>query len=206
MREGGFLEVVGGNWGGVGAPQQHRQPLADPPSLDSTDPKISAFHNVTFTSPRSSTVRTLDRRTSWAPRRSSIKASAPSSKEPPLPSTPSFWEWVAPSTSITRWSLLRSWVWFSKRKTLLPSFMFILQITLPNLIIPDVPFPALLLTLIRRRFQVKPAALLIPIAIFFFLWWRSFTVPGTKVASFPELMWGVIFIACLVFSLLPSFK
>jgi hypothetical protein len=26
------------------------------------------------------------------------------------------------------------------------------------------------------------------------------------VASFPELMWGVIFIACLVFSLLPSFK
>jgi hypothetical protein len=35
-----------------------------PPSPDSTDPKISAFSNVTFTLSRSSTVRTLDRRTS----------------------------------------------------------------------------------------------------------------------------------------------
>jgi len=47
-----------------------------------------------------------------------------------------------------------------------PSFMFILSITLPNLSIPDVPFPALLSTLIRRRFQVKPANLLIPIDLF----------------------------------------
>jgi hypothetical protein len=30
--------------------------------------------------------------------------------EPLLPSTPSFWNWVAPSTTITRWSLFRSWV------------------------------------------------------------------------------------------------
>jgi hypothetical protein len=45
--------------------------------------------------------------------------------------------------------------------------MFILSITLPKLSIPDVPFPALLSTLIRRRFQVKPAALLIPIDNFF---------------------------------------
>jgi len=37
-------------------------------------------------------------------------------------------------------------------RNLLPSFMFILPITLPNLSIPDVPFPALLSTLIRRRF------------------------------------------------------
>jgi hypothetical protein len=41
--------------------------------------------------------------------------------------------------------------------------MFILSITLPNSSIPDVPFPALLSTLIRRQFQVKPATLLIPI-------------------------------------------
>jgi len=53
-------------------------------------------------------------------------------------------------------------------RNLLPSFMFILSITLPNLSIPDVPFPALLSTLNRRRFQVKPATLLIPIGDFFF--------------------------------------
>ena len=34
--------------------------------------------------------------------------------------------------------------------------MFILSITLPNLSIPDVPFLALLSTLIRRQFQVNP--------------------------------------------------
>jgi len=28
---------------------------------------------------------------------------------------------------------------------------------------------------------------------FFFFWWRSFTVPDTKVAPFPLLMWGVVF-------------
>ena len=50
----------------------------------------------------------------------------------------------------------------------IPSFMFILSIMLPNLFIPDVPFPALLSTLIRRRFQVKPVTLLIPIKLYFF--------------------------------------
>jgi hypothetical protein len=34
--------------------------------------------------------------------------------------------------------------------------MFILSILLPNSSIPDVPFTALLSTLIIRRFQVKP--------------------------------------------------
>jgi len=47
--------------------------------------------------------------------------------------------------------------------------MFILSITLPNLSIPDVPFPTLLSTLIRRRFQVKPATLLIPIDLLLIL-------------------------------------
>jgi hypothetical protein len=37
--------------------------------------------------------------------------------------------------------------------------MFILSITLQNLFIPDVPFLALLSTLNRRQFQVKPATL-----------------------------------------------
>ena len=112
--EGGwFLRRVREQLRGMGVPQQHRQPLADPPSPDSTDPKISAFSNVTFTW-RLCTVRTLDRRTSWAPRRNNTMASIPSSKEPPLPSTPSFWEWVALSTTITRWILLRNWVLIPK--------------------------------------------------------------------------------------------
>ena len=80
--------------------------------------------------------------------------------------------------------------------------MFILSIMLPNLFIPDVPFLALLSTLIRRQFQVKPATLLILIDILFFLWWRSFMVSGTKVAPFSYLilMWGVYFTACVIFS------
>jgi len=48
--------------------------------------------------------------------------------------------------------------------------MFILSTTLPNLFIPDVPFPALLSSLIRSWCQVKPArTLLIPIDPFLFL-------------------------------------
>jgi hypothetical protein len=89
---------------------------------------------------------------------------------------------------MTRWSLLSSWFrgiysdvtlpyltlssWvliLKELRNLLPSFMFILSITLPNLSIPDVPFPALLLTLIKRRFQFKPATLLIPIDLDLFL-------------------------------------
>jgi len=47
-----------------------------------------------------------------------------------LPSTTSFWEWVALSTTITRWSLLRSWFLILKElRNLLPSFMFILSMT-----------------------------------------------------------------------------
>jgi hypothetical protein len=35
----------------MGVIQQHCQPLADPPSPDGTDPKVSAFSNVTSTRP-----------------------------------------------------------------------------------------------------------------------------------------------------------
>jgi len=114
----------------------HRQPSADPPSPDSTDPKISAYYNVTSTSSsRPSTVRALDLRTSWAPCRSRTKAHAPFFKEPPYPHTIflSFWEWVAPYTIITRWSLLRSWVLILKE---LRNFMYILSTRLPNLFVP----------------------------------------------------------------------
>jgi len=52
--------------------------------------------------------------------------------------------------------------------------------------------------LIRSRFQVKPATLLIPVALSYSLWWRSVTVPGTKVTIFSKLMWGVVLTACVV--------
>ena len=44
MKGDGFLEVAGGEWGRQpGAPPQQRQPLADLPSPDSINPKISVF-------------------------------------------------------------------------------------------------------------------------------------------------------------------
>ena len=43
-----------------------------------------------------------------------------------------------------------------------------MSIILPNSSIPDVPFPALLSIFIKRRFQVKPATILIPTDLFLF--------------------------------------
>ena len=117
------------------------------------------------------------------------KTSAPSFKEPPLPSTPSFWEWAAPSTIIIRWSLMKSWVLILKElRNLLPSFMFILSITLPNnLSTPSAHLRVLLSTL--HRSPLSPGASfrssLRPSWFSFSLWWRSFTVPNTKVAPIP---------------------
>ena len=94
----------------------------------------------------------------------STKISATFSKEHPLLSTSSSWVWVAPSTTLTLWSLSRNWVLiFKELRSLPPSSMCTLWNSLLNLSIPDVPFPVLLSTLIRSRFQVKPATLLIPI-------------------------------------------
>ena len=122
-----------------------------------------------------------------------------------ITSTPYFWVWVAPSTTIIRLGLLRSWVLILREfRNLLLSFMFILSITLPNMSIPDVPFPALLSTLIRRRFQVKPATLLISIDDFSF-WWRVSTVPGTVPKWLLSLNYcGVFFTACYDFISLGS--
>ena len=48
-------------------------------------------------------------------------------------------------------------------RSLPPSSMCTFWTSLLNLSIPDLPFPVLLSTLIRSRFQAKPATLLIPI-------------------------------------------
>jgi hypothetical protein len=45
----------------------------------------------------------------------------------------------------------------------------IMSTTLPNLSISSAPFPVPLPTLIRSRFQVKPATLLIPVDLFLIL-------------------------------------
>jgi len=57
--------------------------------------------------------------------------------------------------------------------------------TLPSLSLSDVPFPALLSTLIKSRCQAKPATLLIPIDLFLlFLLVEGFTVLGTRFTRF----------------------
>jgi hypothetical protein len=66
-----------------------------------------------------------------------------------------------------------------------------------NIVHTVVFFPAFLSTLIRRRFQVKPAALLIPIDFYLYLLVEFY---GTRYQSgFFSLMWGVVFTACVVF-------
>jgi len=78
----------------------------------------------------------------------------------PLPSA----DVHTPSTRLTLWSLSRNWVLILKElRSLPPSSMCTLWTWLLNLSIPDVPFSILLSTLIRSRFQAKPATLLIPI-------------------------------------------
>ena len=60
---------------------------------------------------------------------------------------------------------------------MLPNFMHDLSTALPNLSIPDAHFPVLLSTLTRRRFQVKPATLLIHIDNFLIPLVEEFMVP-----------------------------
>ena len=182
MKWGEFLEVAGGNWGRPGAPQQHRQPLADPPSSDSTDPKISAFsvngdiHLIEIK--YCEDTQPLNRRNSWAPCRNNTKASAPSPREPPLSSTPSFWEWVAPSTTITRWIGLRSWVLILRElRNLLPSFMFICQLCCQTCPYQTCPFQQCDQLSWGDGFRSSLQPSRPPLT-----WWKSYTVPGTKVA------------------------
>jgi len=171
---------------------QHRQPPpTDPPSPDSTDLKISAIFYVTFTLSRSSSSvlkRTLDHRASWALHRNSIKASAPSFKEPPLPSTPAFWERVTPSTTITRWSLLRSWVALgSLRVKKLASKLHVHSVNYAaELVHTRRDLSSSIINSHQETVSGQACkATQSPLIFSFFFWWRSFTVPGTKVAPFP---------------------
>ena len=77
--------------------------------------------------------------------------------------------------------------------------MFILSAMLPNLPVPEVPFPALLSTLISKRFQVKPAPL-IPIDDFLILLVKFYS-PRYQSGSFSLINVGSVFSlpACIIF-------
>jgi len=91
------------------------------------------------------------------------KISAPFFKELPLTSTLLSWLWMAPSTTLTLWILVRSWVLIHKEwRSLPPSSMCIPTTTPLNLSIPDVPSPVPLPKQIRR-FQAKSTIHLIHI-------------------------------------------
>jgi len=71
-------------------------------------------------------VKTPGLRTSWTPQSNSTKTFAFFSEEPPLLSTSSFWVWVAPSTTLTLWSLLRNWVLILKEVRSMPQALYTL--------------------------------------------------------------------------------
>ena len=102
---------------GLGAPQQHSQPPVEPPTLtpDSTDLKTSEKLGVTSTSSRSSIVRTPDLRTSWTPQRNKDLCNILQGASVTLHII--LLVWVAPSTTLTLWSLSRNWVLILKELT-----------------------------------------------------------------------------------------
>jgi len=73
---------------------------------------------------------------------------------------------------------------------------------LPKLSIQDVPFPVRLSTLIRRRFQVKPATLLIPIDLYLFLLVEEFYDTRYQSCSFSLINVGIGFSLPALFFLL----
>jgi len=167
-------------------PQQHRHPPKEPPTPDSTDLKTLANLGVTSTLSRSKTVRTPDLRTSWTPQRNSTKTLAAFSKEPLLLSTSSFWVWMAPSTTLTLWSLSRNWVsnWRIKK---LASKLHVHSVNFAARLVHT--RRALSSTVINSHQEpVSGQACNPPDPHWFFLSslrWRSFTVLSIKVDPFP---------------------
>jgi len=96
---GRVRRVAGGNWGRMSAPQQNSQPLADPPSPDNIK-IILGKHQRDIQLNEIKDCEDAGPWTSCMPQRNSTKISAPIFVEPPLPSTPSFFKWVALSTTL----------------------------------------------------------------------------------------------------------
>ena len=156
--------------------------------------------DVTFISSRSSTERTLDCRSSWAQCRNSIKASAPSFKEPPLHSTPFFmsgWHHYNNHTLEPFHELNLD----SQRVNKLASKLHILSVDYAAKLVYN--RRAHSSTVINSHQEPVSGQACNPLdPHWFFISFsrrRSFTVLGTKVALFPYFMWGVVFTACVVF-------
>ena len=152
------------------------------------DLKTSTKLSATSTSSKSSTVRTPDLRTSWTPQKNSTKISATFSKEPPLLSTSSFWVWVAPSTTLTLWSLTKELGFDSQRVKKLASKLHVHSVNFAAKLVHTKR--ALSSTTITNSHQEPVSGQacnpLDPHWFFLsFLRWRSCTVLGTKVAPFP---------------------
>jgi hypothetical protein len=76
--------------------------------------------------------------------------------------------------------------------------MCILSTTLLKLSTPDLPIPVPLQTLIKSRFQAKPATLLILVDLCFFPMVEEFHSTGYQTSSFSLLLWGVVSTACTI--------
>ena len=98
---GGFFGVAGGNWGRLGASQQHRQPPAEPPTPDSIGPKdlSKPRHDIHLVEIKYCDDTRPQNQLNAAKVRHKDLCSI--SEEPPLLSTSSFWVWAAPSTTTT---------------------------------------------------------------------------------------------------------
>jgi len=112
--------------------------------------------------------------------------------------------------TLTIWSLSRNWVLILKElRSLPPSSMCTLGTLLLNLSIPDMPFPVILSTLVRSRFQSKPATTWSPFSFLF----AVEELYGTRYqsGSFSLINVGssgfhccVIFVLFFSFSIMPS--
>jgi len=157
--------VAGGNWGRLGAPQQHLQPLAS-----------------TVTNPRQHQPKDLNktRRDIHLVEIRYCEDTRPQNQLNAAKEQHKGLCNILQGASVTLHIILlgvggtfynthtlkpfKNWVSILKElRSLPPSSVCTLWTLLLNLSILDVPFPVLLSTLIRSRFQAKPATLLIPI-------------------------------------------
>jgi len=207
--------VAGGNWGRLGAPQQHRQPLVQPTTPDSTDLETSTKLGATSTClveiKYFEDTRPWNQRLNVAKEQHKDLCNIPRSLRY-SPHHP--FECGLHHLQHSLWSLSRNWVLILKKsRSLPPSSTCTLWTLLLNLSIPDVPFPVLLSILIRSRFQAKHATLLIPIDFPFFFaveelygiygtWYQSGSFSLIKVGSGVHCLcsFSFLFFSCFAYT------